>query len=130
MGDPLYLGTLEPQECVAAVAGLLFAAGQSAACWPLLLVGGWGWNLQATGAAFLENEARHKGVIHLGDPPERHLPLLYNGARALIFPSHYEGFGLPPLEMLACGGAVIASTAAALVEMVGSKAHLVDPEDA
>jgi alpha-1,3-rhamnosyl/mannosyltransferase len=69
-------------------------------------------------------------VLHLGYLPDRHLPLLYNGARALVFPSHYEGFGLPPLEMLACGGAVLASTASALVETVSGQAHLVAPDDA
>ena len=53
----------------------------------------------------------------------------YNGARALVFPSFYEGFGLPPLEMLACGGAVLASTAGALAETVGQQAFLLDPHD-
>jgi alpha-1,3-rhamnosyl/mannosyltransferase len=41
----------------------------------------------------------------------------------------YEGFGLPPVEMLACGGAVLASTAGAVAETVGGHAHLIDPED-
>jgi alpha-1,3-rhamnosyl/mannosyltransferase len=68
-------------------------------------------------------------VIHVGYVADVHMPALYNGARALIFPSFYEGFGLPPLEMLACGGAVIASTAGAIAETVGRRAHLVDPYD-
>jgi alpha-1,3-rhamnosyl/mannosyltransferase len=55
--------------------------------------------------------------------------VVYNGARALVYPSLYEGFGLPPLEMMACGGAVLASTAGALVETVGSRAHLIPPGD-
>jgi glycosyltransferase involved in cell wall biosynthesis len=46
-----------------------------------------------------------------------------------VYPSLYEGFGLPPVEMLACGGAVLASTAGALVETVGKKAHLIEPLD-
>jgi alpha-1,3-rhamnosyl/mannosyltransferase len=54
---------------------------------------------------------------------------LYNGARALAYPSLYEGFGLPPVEMLACGGAVLASTAGAVAETAGSAAHLVEPLD-
>jgi alpha-1,3-rhamnosyl/mannosyltransferase len=54
---------------------------------------------------------------------------LYNGARALVFPSFYEGFGLPPVEMLACGGAVLASTAGAVAETVGGQAHLIEPLD-
>jgi len=68
-------------------------------------------------------------VIHLGYVAEHHVSAIYNGARALVYPSLYEGFGLPPLEMMACGGAVVASTAGALVETVGQRAHLVAPED-
>jgi alpha-1,3-rhamnosyl/mannosyltransferase len=68
-------------------------------------------------------------VIHLGYVSDAHINVLYNGARALVYPSFYEGFGLPPTEMLACGGAVLASTAAALVETVGRQAHLIPPQD-
>jgi alpha-1,3-rhamnosyl/mannosyltransferase len=63
---------------------------------------------------------------YLGD---EELAVLYNGARALVCPSHYEGFGLPPVEMMACGGAVLASTAGALAETVGNQAHLIHPND-
>jgi alpha-1,3-rhamnosyl/mannosyltransferase len=96
--------------------------------WPLMLVGNWGWNSWEV-AQYLEEEARHRGVIHVGYLAERDLAAVYNGARALVYPSLYEGFGLPPLEMVACGGAVLASTAGALVETVGSAAHLIDPRD-
>jgi glycosyltransferase involved in cell wall biosynthesis len=68
-------------------------------------------------------------VIHLGYVAEEHLAAVYNGARALVYPSLYEGFGLPPVEMMACGGAVLASTAGALVETVGAHAHLIEPDD-
>jgi len=78
---------------------------------------------------YLRQEARPRGVLHLGYVADEVLPVLYGGARALLYPSFYEGFGLPPMEMLACGGAVIASTAAALVETVGSQAQLVPPDD-
>src|SRR2546425_934533 len=58
------------------------------------------------------------------------LPALYCGARVLAFPSFSEGFGLPPLEMQACGGAVLASTADAVAEVLaGSPAQLIDPRD-
>src|SRR5207248_5705610 len=95
---------------------------------PLVLAGGWGWRTEAV-AAYYHEHARHKGVLHLGYVPEPCIPALYGGARALAFPSLYEGFGLPPVEMLACGGAVLASTAAAVAETAGPRAHLTDPHD-
>ena len=95
---------------------------------PLVLVGSWGWNT-AQLADFYNQEARHKGVMHLGYAADEDLPALYNGARALVFPSHYEGFGLPPVKMLACGGPVLASTAGTLVETVGAHAELIEPLD-
>jgi alpha-1,3-rhamnosyl/mannosyltransferase len=126
----LYLGTIEPRKNLLMLLQVYCSLPlQLRERWPLVLVGGWGWN---TGAVrdYLESEARHRGVIHLGYVAEDHLNLLYNGARALVYPSFYEGFGLPPIEMMACGGAVLASTAGALVETVGARAHLTDPHDA
>src|SRR5207244_7898215 len=67
--------------------------------------------------------------LHLGYLADQYLPAVYNGARALAFPSLYEGFGLPPVEMLACGGAVLASTAGAVVETAGAQAHCIEPHD-
>jgi alpha-1,3-rhamnosyl/mannosyltransferase len=96
--------------------------------WPLLLVGKWGWNTSEV-AEYLQAEARHRGVIHRPYLADHYLPALHNGARALVYPSLYEGFGLPPLEMLACGGAVLASTTGAVAETVGRKAQLIDPLD-
>jgi alpha-1,3-rhamnosyl/mannosyltransferase len=57
------------------------------------------------------------------------LPAIFNGARALVYPSLYEGFGLPPLEMMACGGAVLTSRIPPHIEVTGGAAHLVAPED-
>jgi alpha-1,3-rhamnosyl/mannosyltransferase len=125
----LYLGTIEPRKNVLTLLRAYCALPPDVrGRYPLVLVGGWGWN-SADVARYLRDEARHRGVVHLGYVAEEHLPVLYNGARALVFPSLYEGFGLPPVEMLACGGAVLASTAGALVETVGRKAHLVEPLD-
>jgi alpha-1,3-rhamnosyl/mannosyltransferase len=125
----LYLGTIEPRKNVRTLLQAYCSLPERIReQYPLLLVGGWGWN-SADVAEYLDGEARHRGVIHVGYLPDKHLAALYNGARALVFPSFYEGFGLPPLEMMACGGAVLASTAGALVETVGSRAHLVAPAD-
>jgi alpha-1,3-rhamnosyl/mannosyltransferase len=125
----LYLGTIEPRKNVLRLMKAYCALPQKLrSSWPLLLVGGWGWNTMDI-ANYFQNEARHRGVIHLGYVKDRYLAAVYNGARALVYPSLYEGFGLPPLEMMSCGGAVIASTAGALVETVGTQACLVEPED-
>lgn len=125
----LHVGTLEPRKnletLLRAYAGLPAALRSR---WPLLLVGRWGWN--ATGLMrCLDEIGKPAGVLHLGYVAEDDLAALYNGARALAFPTHYEGFGMPAIEMLACGGAVLASTAAALAETAGHKAHLIAPDD-
>jgi alpha-1,3-rhamnosyl/mannosyltransferase len=96
--------------------------------WPLVLSGQWGWNSGPV-ARYYEDEARHRGVIHAGYTRDDRLAVLYNGARALLYPSLHEGFGLPPLEMMACGGAVLASTAGGLVETAGGQACLLDADD-
>jgi alpha-1,3-rhamnosyl/mannosyltransferase len=125
----LCLGTIEPRKNVLLLMRAYCALPPHLrARWPLVLVGGWGWRVE-TVAEYLHQVGRHRGVIHVGYLKDEELAAVYNGARALLYPSLYEGFGLPPLEMLACGGAVITSTAAALVEIVGSKAHLVHAEN-
>jgi glycosyltransferase involved in cell wall biosynthesis len=125
----LYLGTIEPRKNVLALLKAYCSLpGPLRERYPLVVVGGWGWN-SGDVHAYLHEEARHRGVVYLGYVAEEQVPYLYNGARALVFPSWYEGFGLPPVEMLACGGAVLASTAGAVAETVGRQACLIDPGD-
>jgi glycosyltransferase involved in cell wall biosynthesis len=69
------------------------------------------------------------GVESLGGVPTSELVSLYRRAAALVFPSLYEGFGLPPLEALACGCPVASSDAGSLPEVLGDAAVLFDPED-
>jgi glycosyltransferase involved in cell wall biosynthesis len=68
-------------------------------------------------------------VHFTGYVKQEHLPALYSGALALCYPSLYEGFGLPPVEAMACGTPVVTSATTSLPEVVGDAAVLVDPED-
>ena len=68
-------------------------------------------------------------VQFLGYCPDQDLPALYSGAMAFLYPSIFEGFGLPPLEAMACGTAVVTSGISSLPEVVGDAALLVDPYD-
>lgn len=68
-----------------------------------------------------------KRVVFVGRVPEEDLPHLYRGALALVFPSLYEGFGLPVIEAMACGTPVLTSNTTSLPEVAGGAALLVDP---
>lgn len=81
----------------------------------------------------LLNEVREPGLadrfLILGHVPDEDLPALYAAARAFIYPSLYEGFGLPVLEAMACGTPVVAATGSSLSEVAGGAALLIDPRD-
>jgi glycosyltransferase involved in cell wall biosynthesis len=128
-GYLLHVGTIEPRKNLLLLmqAYCDLPAPLRERC-PLVLIGGWGWRNESI-RDYFETTARHLGVVHFGYAPESDLPSIYNGARALVFPSHYEGFGLPPLEMMACGGAVIASSASSLREIMPKRSRLIPPDD-
>ncbi len=120
------LGTLEPRKNLT---GLLRAFAQLRRPRPSLYVaGGQGWRaspiFDTVRQLNLMEEVHFPGFV-----PEDELPLWYNAARLFVFPSLYEGFGLPVLEAMACGTPVITSTAASLPEVGGKAAVLVPPED-
>lgn len=125
----LYVGTLEPRKNVL---GLLdaYAAlpAQIRSSCPLLIVGAWGWK-----ADQLRDKLRQRrlegDVQLLGYVSDERLARLYSGATALVWPTWYEGFGLPPLEAMACGAPVIVSNAASLPEVVGDAGVLLPPAE-
>jgi len=70
-----------------------------------------------------------KNVVFTGYFPDDDLPALYSGALAFVYPSLFEGFGLPPLEAMACGTPVLCSGATSLPEVVGGAAFMFNPYD-
>jgi glycosyltransferase involved in cell wall biosynthesis len=125
----LYLGTMEPRKNVGRLIQayeLLRSQGVTAA--PLLLAGGTGWGEEALFAAIEKSPFTHD-IRYVGYIPEGQMPLWYNSAAVFVYPSEYEGFGLPPLEALACGTPVVASNTSSLPEVVGDAGILVDPKE-
>ena len=95
---------------------------------PLVVVGASGWRSTEV-ARTVEALDLKDTVVFTGYVPDADLPALYTGAELFVFPSLYEGFGLPPLEAMACGTPVITSNVSSLPEVVGDAALTVDPYD-
>ncbi len=94
----------------------------------LLALGGGDWHgAEAIRAAAAAAECAGD-IRFLGFVPDGGLPALYRGAEAMVYPSLFEGFGLPPVEAMACGTPVISSARGALEEVIGDAAMVVDPE--
>ncbi len=123
----LTVGTFEPRKNIA---GLFKAFMQVADKIPhhLAVIGQKGWKNDALRAEI--ERAKIKDRVHLlGYVSDELLPTMYAAADLFVFPSLYEGFGLPPLEAMACGIPVIASNVSSIPEVVGDAAHLIDPYD-
>ena len=128
-GSFLHVGTLEPRKNLLLLAkAWCDLPAEDRQRHPLVLVGGWGWRCDDL-RDFLHTKGLAAGIRRLGYVDDQDLPALYSSAHALLFPTKYEGFGMPPIEMMACGGAVIASTAPAVREVLDGQGHLVEIED-
>jgi glycosyltransferase involved in cell wall biosynthesis len=129
----LSVGTLEPRKnlplLLRAFERLLARTGRPSAELDLVTVGGRGWRDRELRADLQRSLAT--GRVHaVGYVPEEDLVALYGGAELLAYPSHFEGFGLPSLEAMACGTPVVASDVSALREVGGGAAVLVPVGDA
>jgi alpha-1,3-rhamnosyl/mannosyltransferase len=123
----LQVGTVQPRKNYLATLRAL-ARIPAAERIPLLVAGGLGWDyepvIRTVERLGLRTWVRFLGYVGIGD-----LPPLYQMARAVAFPSHDEGFGLPILEAFAAGVPVAASTAGAIPEVAGDAALLCAPDD-
>ena len=124
----LYVGTLEPRKNLRRA---LRAFARVAASLPdhgFVLVGQRGWKYGEVLREARRSEIAGR-VAFLGYVPEEHLPGLYTHAEAFVYPSLYEGFGLPVVEAMACGTPVLASRSSSLAEIAEGAALLVPPTD-
>ena len=123
----LSVSTLEPRKNLQRLLDcfLLLKEKPSYRDLTLVLVGASGWKSKRLEANL--GELRGKGLVFLQQVPRKVLPYLFSGAEVFVYPSLYEGFGLPVLEAMACGCPVVASRSSAIPEVVGDAGLLFDP---
>lgn len=126
----LFVSTIEPRKnlvrLIEAFARVVADKGQAGPDLSLVIAGRKGWLYEEVFAAAQRAELGGR-VRFLDFIDDAHLPALYNLARAFVYPSLYEGFGLPALEALACGTPVVTAAVSSLPEVAGEAAVLVDP---
>lgn len=120
----LFAGTSDPRKNIRAIFDSMAHLPESVK----LVCTGWsGWGQG------LENELKHANlkdrITFTGYVPDPELALLYSGARVFVYPSFYEGFGLPVIEAMACGCPVVCANAASLPEVAGDASIYCDPHD-
>jgi glycosyltransferase involved in cell wall biosynthesis len=125
----LAVGTLEPRKNLTlALQAFMRLPASLRATHPLVLVGMKGWHTSELERQ-IEPLVQAGQVRQLGYVPREDLTMITAGAATLIYPSIYEGFGLPPLEAMACRVPVIASNVSSIPEVVGDSGMLLDPQD-
>jgi glycosyltransferase involved in cell wall biosynthesis len=125
----LFVGTLEPRKnLVRLIRAFADAIADGELPHHLVIAGGTGWMDAAIREAWQSSPARSR-IRFVGYVSEDDLPGLYSGADLFAYLSLDEGYGLPPLEAMACGAPVLSSSAGSLPEVLGQAAELVDPQD-
>ena len=130
--DPfiLFLGTIEPRKNVLRLVKAYFELkNQQKIIYKLVICGKKGWGYEEI-FKFIKEKKLEKDVIFLGYIDESEKNLLINSSEFVVYPSLYEGFGLPVVEALACGKAVITSNNSSLHEVGGEACLYVDAENA
>ncbi len=124
----LSVGTIEPRKNL----DTLLTAWQTLPpsfreTYDLIVAGPPGWRSDATTKRLLQANTDNQGIRYIGYVPEPDLPALIAGATAFVYPSLYEGFGIPVAQAMAAGSPVITSNLSSLPEITGEAAVLIDP---
>jgi len=128
-GYSLYIGTMEPRKNIK---GLLQAyemlPAELRSRYPIVLSGYRGWE-DSNLWRIVDKGTREGWIQYLGYVPDHDLPYLYAAAKIFVYPSFYEGFGLPVLEAMSCGVPVVCSNVSSLPEVIGDAGLASDPND-
>lgn len=125
----LYVGTIQPRKNIAVlIKAFSSLVKRGAIRHKLVITGRKGW-LYGPLFELIKDEGMEEKVIFTGFVPDEDLPYIYNGADLFVYLSLFEGFGIPPLEAMACGVPVICSNTTSLPEVVGDAGILVAPSD-
>lgn len=122
----LYVGTLEGRKNIPFLIKSFYEFRKKSQNVKLVIAGKKGWKYKNIFSMIDELNLNNE-IIFTGYVPEEDLPGLYSSADLFVYPSIYEGFGLPPLEAMACGCPVITSNISSLPEVVGDAGIMVDP---
>lgn len=126
----LAVGTIEPRKNLMALVSVFeeITRARPQSRLRLVIAGGRGW---LSGPLFdaVERSPARRRIVLTGYLVDEDLRGLYSSCRAFVYPSEYEGFGLPPLEAMSCGAPVVVGRASALAEVAGGAALLVEPHD-
>lgn len=123
----LMVGTLEPRKNImGALTAYSYLSPQHQKRYPLVIIGRRGWYFQAI-FKWVKTLSLESRIVFLESVADDDLVPLMRGATVFLFPSFYEGFGLPVLEAMQCGVPVLASRASSIPEVGGDAAHYVDP---
>ncbi len=119
----LFLGTLEPRKNIVSIIQAFKNSELRTKNYELIIAGAKGWKYQN----ILKEIDKTSGVQYVGYIDEKDKVNLYTMAKLFVFPSFYEGFGLPVLEAMSCGVSVITSNRSSLPEVISSSVTLVNP---
>jgi glycosyltransferase involved in cell wall biosynthesis len=127
----LAVGSIQPRKNIVRLINAyasLVRNGEVDALTSLVIAGKRAWLFEETLRAARASDVRDR-IIFTGYVPETELPALYSGATCFVYPSYFEGFGIPLLEAMQCGTPTIASTGSCFPEVVGDASLTVDPFD-